>query len=71
MNAYTRPLAIGVSDLVVGFGAQTVLDHLSLEFVNHGWSTKQIIRQIVLSRVYALGEVADPKNATADVDRRS
>ena len=31
MNAHTRPLAIGVRDLVVGFGAQTVLDHLSLD----------------------------------------
>ena len=31
MNSHTRPLAIGVRDLVAGFGAQTVLDHLSLD----------------------------------------
>jgi phospholipid/cholesterol/gamma-HCH transport system ATP-binding protein len=31
MNAYERPLAISVRDLVVGFGTQTVLDHLSLD----------------------------------------
>ena len=31
MNIQPRPLAISVSDLVVGFGSQTVLDHLSLD----------------------------------------
>jgi phospholipid/cholesterol/gamma-HCH transport system ATP-binding protein len=31
MNAYERPLAISVRDLVVGFGTQTVLDRLSLD----------------------------------------
>src|ERR1051325_4693979 len=31
MNALGHPLAISVRDLVVGFGPQTVLDHLSLD----------------------------------------
>lgn len=31
MNALTKPLAIGVRDLVVGFGPQIVLDHLNLD----------------------------------------
>jgi phospholipid/cholesterol/gamma-HCH transport system ATP-binding protein len=31
MNIHSRPLAISVRDLVVGFGRQTVLDHLSLD----------------------------------------
>jgi phospholipid/cholesterol/gamma-HCH transport system ATP-binding protein len=31
MNIQSRPLAISVRDLVVGFGSQTVLDHLSLD----------------------------------------
>jgi ABC-type transporter Mla maintaining outer membrane lipid asymmetry ATPase subunit MlaF len=31
VNALTKPLAIGVRDLVVGFGSQIVLDHLNLD----------------------------------------
>lgn len=31
MNAHIRPLAIGVQDLVVGFGTQIVLNHLNLD----------------------------------------
>ena len=47
-----------------------LLDNLALDFVANGWSTKSVIRQIVLSKVYALGEQADPKNSLADVDNR-
>ncbi len=32
-----------------------LLDHLALEFIDHGWSIKQIIREIVLSRTYGQG----------------
>ena len=31
MNVLTKPLAISVQDLVVGFGSQIVLDHLNLD----------------------------------------
>jgi hypothetical protein len=47
-----------------------LLDHLATRFVNDGWSTKRLIRTIMLSRAYqmssaitdAKAEEADPKN---------
>ncbi|MBI1375431.1 MAG: DUF1553 domain-containing protein [Phycisphaera sp.] len=47
-----------------------LLDHLAVEFMRDDWSVKRIIRQIVLSRVYAMSstatsrraELADPEN---------
>ncbi|MFC1758356.1 DUF1553 domain-containing protein [Planctomycetota bacterium] len=43
-----------------------LLDHLAAEFVENGWSMKQIIRQIMNSRVYQLGENADPNAIRLD-----
>jgi hypothetical protein len=47
-----------------------LLDHLALEFMEHQWSTKHLIRSIVNSRVYRLSSKhdgvrfeADPENA--------
>jgi cytochrome c553 len=33
-----------------------LLDHLALKFMNDGWSTKRLIRELVLSRAYRQGD---------------
>lgn len=43
-----------------------LLDYLALRFVDEGWSTKKLIREIVLSRVYQLGTRTDPANTQID-----
>lgn len=43
-----------------------LLDHLAARFVEEGWSTKKIIREIVLSRVYQLSSRPDPRNDEID-----
>ncbi len=45
---------------------QALLDHLATHFVERGWSVKQLIRGIVLSRVYQLGSETGAQ-AKADV----
>ena len=37
---------------------QSLLDHLAISFIEDGWSTKKLIRRIVLSRVYQLGSTS-------------
>lgn len=54
-----------------GFVGQTpshpeLLDHLANEFVSNGWSTKHLIRQIVLSHVYRLSSDNDPAARAKD-----
>jgi len=43
-----------------------LLDHLASEFVANGWSMKQLIRSIVLSRTYRMS--SDPDRANQRVD---
>jgi hypothetical protein len=43
-----------------------LLDYLALRFVAHGWSVKQMVREIVLSRTYQLGTLHAPANFAAD-----
>lgn len=43
-----------------------LLDFLAQQFASTGWSTKQLIRQIVLSRVYGLSSRYDARNAAVD-----
>ncbi|MBK7642708.1 MAG: DUF1549 domain-containing protein [Planctomycetes bacterium] len=50
---------------------QALLDWLATELVGQGWSTKQLVREIVLSHAYRLaahdesaGRTADPENLT-------
>lgn len=76
-RVWSKLLGAGIVRTVDDFGTQgqlpthaELLDQLSVNVVANGWSTKQLIRQIVLSRVYALGDQADPKNATVDVDNK-
>ncbi len=43
-----------------------LLDTLAVRFAGSGWSTKQLIREIVLSRTYQLSSTHHEKNHTAD-----
>ena len=45
-----------------------LLDHLAAQFVADGWSTKKLIRSLVLSRVYQLGSAVDAANLERDPD---
>jgi dienelactone hydrolase len=45
-----------------------LLDHLAARLVNEGWSIKKLIRELMTSRVYALGTAHDAKNFEADPD---
>jgi hypothetical protein len=53
-----------------------LLDHLAVQFVQHGWSVKKLIRQIVVSRTYRLSSAQveqeeDPENRLlAHMNRR-
>jgi hypothetical protein len=74
---WSKLLGAGIVSTVDDFGTvgqnpshPELLDNLAVGFVNNGWSTKKLIREIVLSRVYALSDIGDPKNSLADVDNR-
>jgi hypothetical protein len=45
-----------------------LLDYLANQFVKNGWSVKQLIREIVTSRVYRLSSDFDEANHHADPD---
>jgi hypothetical protein len=45
-----------------------LLDHLAMTFAEDGWSTKKLIRRLVLSRAYRLASTTDAKNYEADPD---
>ena len=45
-----------------------LLDHLATRFVEGGWSRKQLIRSIILSRTYQLGSGHDAKAYSIDPD---
>ncbi len=48
-----------------------LLDFLATRFVKvHGWSTKALIRELVLTRAYRLDSAADPELTEADPDNR-
>jgi len=47
-----------------------LLDWLAVRFVTDGWSIKKLIRQVVLSRVYRLGNHADEAALARDPDNR-
>jgi hypothetical protein len=47
-----------------------LLDYLAERFVAQGWSTKQLIRQIVTSRAYRLGTRPDPRALAVDPENR-
>jgi hypothetical protein len=45
---------------------QALIDTLAVKFREGGWSVKQLIREIVLSRTYQLSSTYDEKNFAAD-----
>jgi hypothetical protein len=47
-----------------------LLDHLATRFLRNGWSQKQLIRDLVLSRTYRLSSINDPTAAAVDPDNR-
>ena len=47
-----------------------LLDYLAVRFVEEGWSTKRLIREIVTSRTYRLASTHDEANFTIDPDNR-
>lgn len=47
-----------------------LLEYLATQFVAEGWSTKSLIRQIVLSRTYRLSSVASPQQVKSDPENR-
>jgi len=58
---------VGIVNTVDNFGSmgdrpsnQPLLDYLAQEFVRNGWSTKKLIREIVLTRSYRLGSEIPP-----------
>jgi hypothetical protein len=47
-----------------------LLDHLARGFMREGWSTKQLVRQIVLSHTYRMAHVNNPTAAAVDPENR-
>ena len=47
-----------------------LLDYLATRLVKNGWSTKQTIREIVLSHVYQISSVQDEKANEVDADNK-
>jgi len=47
-----------------------LLDYLALEFVNNGWSIKQLIRQIVMSRTYQTSSQVVAEQLATDPENR-
>lgn len=47
-----------------------LLDHLATRFVAGGWSTKQLVRRIVLSRTYRQAAIGDAQGAAIDPENR-
>jgi hypothetical protein len=47
-----------------------LLDHLALQFTKNGWSVKNMVREIVVSRTYQLASDYDSTNYNADPDNR-
>ncbi len=47
-----------------------LLDYLANQLIENGWSTKKLIRQIMLSRVYGLSSEFDDSASSVDVGNR-
>lgn len=71
MHLMGHPIVATPDDFGV-YGARPVnpdlLDHLAQRFVDGGWSIKQLIRQISLSRTYGLDSRCSEKLRSADPD---
>jgi cytochrome c553 len=47
-----------------------LLDHLATRFVADGWSVKQLVRSLVLSRTYRQSSRPDPRSSSLDPENR-
>ncbi|WP_146853700.1 PSD1 and planctomycete cytochrome C domain-containing protein [Brevifollis gellanilyticus] len=47
-----------------------LLDHLALSFMENDWSVKQLIRSIMLSRVYQMGSTYSEQNFAVDPENK-
>ena len=47
---------------------QPLLDWLAVDFMEGGWSTKRLVRELVLSHAYRMSAKADPKALEVDPD---
>jgi len=47
-----------------------LLDHLAISFMNKGWSVKEMIREIMLSRSYQMASTYDAQNYAVDPDNK-
>jgi len=47
-----------------------LLDHLAVEFIRQGWSTKKLVRQLTLTHAYRLGSEAPAQHLEADPANR-
>ena len=45
---------------------QPLLDYLAVRFMEQGWSTKKLIRELVLSRTYGLSAAVSPRDEKTD-----
>ena len=47
---------------------QALLDYLAVQFMDNGWSMKNMIKEIMLSRAYCLGSTLSPASYAIDPD---
>jgi cytochrome c553 len=47
---------------------QPLLDWLAVDFMEHGWSTKALVKQLVMSHAYRMSSKADAKALAVDPD---
>ena len=73
MHLMGAPLVDSTSDFGVRTPAPAIpglLDHLAATFVENGWSIKQLVRHIVLSKTYQQSTTGAPGVTGADPDNR-
>jgi hypothetical protein len=70
-------LGVGIVSSVDNFGTAgdkpsnpALLDYLAQDFIRRGWSTKKLVREIVLSRAYRLGSDIPPGYQDVDAVNR-
>lgn len=76
-RVWSHLFGVGLVRTVDNFGSTgeapshpELLDHLAVQFVEGGWSTKQLIRAIVLSRAYRLSSERSAESKRVDPENR-
>ena len=73
MHLFGRGLVDSPSDFGVRTDPPThpeLLDYLTMSFIEHGWSTKSVIRQIVLSTTFQQSSDQRPEAKSSDPENR-